>query len=586
MHIDFRADRGFWLATSKATTIKDDRLLEDRRKLGAFYTPEPLSEILSRWSIQTASDNVLEPSFGGCGFLQSARARLVELGQQAPKDHIFGCDIDPVAFQYLAKVLEGPVDLKRFLQSDFLTVSDPDGWPAKFEAILANPPYIPYQTIEGLRRDELGAQLMGIPGVGGRASLWAYFMAHAVSFLAPGGRMAWVLPGAFLQADYARPIREHLAKSFRRVAAIVLQERIFLEEGTDEETVILLADGHQLAPLREGIDLADATSLEHLKSRISDWDAGRLEIVDGARPAALSLSTEARAALHLLDCDTDSHALGVLASIQIGLVMGANKFFVLRDAELEAAGLEPGDCSYILAKFQPVQGLSYSALDHCQYLHDGGRGLLAGDATNEPSSRLHAYYDTFTEIEREKVGTFRKRSTWWRPHDGRVADAFFPVMHHYGPRIVLNPDACANTNTIHRVYFKQTLAPLQRKLLAISILTSYSQLSAELVGRRYGSGVLKHEPREAEKIRILMPSAHGATINAAFQKVDRALRSGDRQLATELADRLVYSACGLPDPDVTSKTLSAALTAVRERRRPGRRARDVIRQELPKHSPT
>lgn len=574
------------MATSAAVKRNSDRLLEDRRKLGAFYTPEPLSEILSRWSIQSPTDNVLEPSFGGCGFLQSARARLVELGQSAPKEHIFGCDVDPIAFQYLAKVLEGPIDLKRFLHSDFLAVSNPEGWPATFEAILANPPYIPYQAIEASRRDELAKQTMGVAGIGGRASLWAYFMVHAISFLAPGGRMAWVLPGAFLQADYAQPLRDHLAKSFRRVAAIVLHERIFLEEGTDEETVILLAEGHRLAPLRSAIDLTEASSLEHLQERVADWDAGRLEAVYGARPAALSLSSDARKLLDDLDARSVSQPLGDLVSIQIGLVMGANRFFVLRRGELAAAGLEEEDCSHILAKFQAVQGLNYSLTDHQRYLDADGRGFLAGDAATAPSGRLRAYYDTFDEEDRAKVGTFRKRTTWWRPHDGRVADAFFPVMHHYGPRIVLNPDGCANTNTIHRVYFDRAVAPLQRKLVAVSILSSYSQLSAELVGRRYGSGVLKHEPREAEKIRVLMPAVAADRIKAVFAKVDRALRENDRELATQLADQLVYSASGVNDPPCYSNTLVTALAAVRARRRPGRRTRETVRPELPTRSPT
>ena len=569
------------MATLAAVKKNSDRLLEDRRKLGAFYTPEPLSEILSRWSIQSPADHVLEPSFGGCGFLQSARSRLVELGQSAPKEHIFGCDVDPVAFQYLAEVLEGPVDLKRFLQTDFLAVSRPEGWPKAFEAILANPPYIPYQAIAASRRDELAAQTMGVAGVGGRASLWAYFMAHAISFLARGGRMAWVLPGAFLQADYARPLRDHLAKSFRRVAAIVLHERIFLEEGTDEETVILLAEGHQLPSLRSVIDLTEASSLAHLQERIAEWDAGRLKAAYGARPAALSLSSDVRTLLDDLDALAESQPLGDLASIQIGLVMGANRFFVLRRGELAGAGLEEEDCSHILAKFQAVQGLAYSIADHQRQLDADGRGLLAGDALSAPSERLRAYYETFDEVERAKVGTFRKRATWWRPHDGRVADAFFPVMHHYGPRIVLNPDGCANTNTIHRVYFGEGVSPLQRQLLAVSMLSSYSQLSAELVGRRYGSGVLKHEPREAEKIRVLMPAVSDRRIKAVFAKVDRALRENDRELATRLADQLVYSESGVDDPTAYSATLVAGLTAVRARRRPGRRAREIVRPAPP-----
>ncbi|HWE99553.1 MAG TPA: N-6 DNA methylase, partial [Caulobacteraceae bacterium] len=502
-----------------ATASKDERLLGDRRKLGAFYTPEPLSEILAQWCIQSPQDLILEPSFGGCGFLQSAYARFISLGQSAPRNHIYGCDIDPIAFQYLAEVLDGPVDLQRFLQRDFLDIAVEPGWPLKFNAILANPPYIPYQAIPSLQRNELASRPMGIAGVAGRASLWAYFMAHAVSFLVPGGRMGWVLPGAFLQADYARPIRDYLTKSFQRVAAFLLHERIFLEEGTDEETVILLADGHLASPVKAGLDLADASSLEGLRSRIADWDAGRLTTADGARPAALSMSRDVLAELGEFDCREDSSQLGSVASIKIGLVTGANKFFVLKCDELGAAGLDLEDCTHVLAKFQAVRGLTYDTADHLAHLQDGGRGLLAGDSYSEPNARLRAYFDRFTDEERAKVGTFRKRSVWWRPHDGRIADAFFPVMHHHGPRIVLNPDCCANTNTIHRVYFKDNPTSSQRRLISISILTSYSQISAELVGRRYGSGVLKHEPREAERIRLLLPSPHPNAINATFKKV-------------------------------------------------------------------
>ncbi len=44
--------------------VKDERLLEDRRKLVLPNTPERLSQILSNWVIRSASDTVLEPSFG------------------------------------------------------------------------------------------------------------------------------------------------------------------------------------------------------------------------------------------------------------------------------------------------------------------------------------------------------------------------------------------------------------------------------------------------------------------------------------------------------------------------------------------
>jgi type I restriction-modification system DNA methylase subunit len=67
---------------------------------------------------------------------------------------------------------------------------------------------------------------------------------HAVSFLAPGGRMAWVLPGNFLSADYSVKLKAELIKRFKFVTAISVSERLFLNQGTEERTVVLLCDGY------------------------------------------------------------------------------------------------------------------------------------------------------------------------------------------------------------------------------------------------------------------------------------------------------------------------------------------------------
>ena len=100
------------------------------------------------------------------------------------------------------------------------------------------------------------------------------------------------------------------------------------------------------------------------------------------------------------------------------------------------------------------------------------------------------------------------------------------------------------------------------------MLTSFSQLSAELVGRRYGSGVLKHEPREAEKINILLPDVRPTTIETAFDRIDKSQRSGDRGEATWLADALIFEAAGIQNWAKVSERLNKTLLEVRARRRP------------------
>lgn len=565
-----RNDLSGVLATG-GDTVRN-RLLEERRKIGAFYTPEPLSQILSDWAIRSSLDLVLEPSFGGCGFLQCAQTRLSALGCGQPRKQIYGCDIDPVAFDYLADVFQAPVDLSRFSQTDFLEVSPGGEWPESFSVVLANPPYIPYQELGTERRQTLSSTKWPIDGVAGRASLWAYFLTHSLSFLAKDGRMAWVLPGAFLQADYAKPIRTFLAGAFSRAAAIVIRERIFLDVGADEETVILLADGYQ-APASGHIELGQVETLDALRQLMADWDDGKWSgKKSNLRPAALNLSEGESDILARMEGLPDCKLLGDVASVQIGLVTGANEFFVLGDEGREEAGLRKEDCTPILAKFIAAPGAVFSVTDHLSFLAEGGRGYLVDSDGQCGNVRVQAYLETFSLKRRTETSTFKKRKIWSKPDDGRVPDAFFPVMHHWGPRLVLNPYGFTNTNTIHRVYFSETVDDVSRKLIAISLLTSFSQLSAELVGRRYGSGVLKHEPREAEKIRVLLPKLGPVAIEKAFNAVDRDLRSGNRDSAMRRADKLIFAAIKLDDREAVSTTLSGALEHIRQNRRPRRGA--------------
>jgi adenine-specific DNA-methyltransferase len=547
----------------------DDRLLEDRRKLGAFYTPEKLSQILSTWAIRTESDLVLEPSFGGCGFLQAAQSALLDVDCKSPRRQIYGCDVDPIAFEYLASVFGAPVDLERFVQGDFLKLQTPNNWPTKFDAILANPPYIPYQDIGTDLRAELSSRNFDIDGVGGRASLWAYFMAHAVSFLADDGRMAWVLPGAFLQAEYAAPVRRYLGRNFRRAAAFIVRERLFLDAGTDEETIVLLADGYRQPAEDASIALGEAGSLAELSDFIASWDRGEWQgNKEAQRPATLSLTADSKAQIAKLRSNKFYRTLGQVAKVQVGIVTGANSFFVIPDAARKTAGLSITDCKSVIGKFQAASGLDFADSDHANLIAAGGSGYLVDSHGRLPNDRIERYLNLFDEERRATVSTFKKRAVWSEPDDRKLPDAFFPVMHHYGPRIVINAARCQCTNTIHRLYFDAELKTHQRKLVAISVLSSFSQLSAELVGRRYGSGVLKHEPREAEKIEVLLPDLKPKQINSAFNAINRLLRKGDRQAAMAHADSVIFAASEIEGWASVSAALIDALGDMRRRRRP------------------
>ena len=226
----------------------------------------------------------------------------------------------------------------------------------------------------------------------------------------------------------------------------------------------------------------------------------------------------------------------------------------------------------------------------------GGRKLLLVDTDHpdieDDDSSIWRYLGTFGEAKRDSNKTFKKRKLWHRPDDGRTPDAFFPYMYQHGPRIILNEARTTSTNTIHRVYFKGEMSsegvgselpfPLApsgktisaetwRRTCAVSILSTFSQLSGELQGRSYGAGVLKHEPSEARRIRLVLPDFNSLEDpDRVFDKADTALRDGAPDAAREVADEFVLAALDGAARAEMKTVLSAALTAARRRRKPVR----------------
>lgn len=555
--------------------------LGKRRELGAYYTPEDLSDILSEWAIKDRSDLILEPSFGGCGFLKSAIKTITSLCPNANPTNIYGCDIDKAAFEYL-NALENASDIvSNFVEGDYLDVGSPPGWPNQFDVIFGNPPYIPYQRIPSEQRVSLRKIPTAAGRLGGRAGLWAYFVAHSFSRLAIGGRMAWVLPGAFLHVDYAEALRKHLGEFFERSAAFVIHDRLFLGEGTDEETVILLADGYRLLAKGGGsISLGQVASLVELKNSIRSWDAGTWTgSRSNERVATLAMSEDEVKLFSLARDSGICKPLGKFSRVQIGVVTGANDFFVKNLSSLKAGGMSAKDCDPVISKFKCLTGLSFSEKDHEIAAQRDERVFLVNGASRELNPRVQDYLSKFPKDRRESTSTFKKRASWSSTSDSNYPDAYFPVMHHYGPRLVLSDFGCNSTNTIHRVYF-DGLDDNERKLIALSVLSSFSQVSAELVGRRYGSGVLKHEPREAEKIELLIPNHIEGNLDEVFSTVDTLLRGSQRDAATEAVDDFIYA--HLPEVDAAAfgTEMRRILERIRQRRRPQKsRSREKVDEQ-------
>lgn len=530
------------LEVSSIADVPSDRFPEwgderaRRRALGAYYTPDHLSAVVASWAIRSANDRVLEPGFGGCGFLMAAKNRLVELGQIQAHDYIHGCDIDQAAFGYLKETFNAESNAQHFPLVDFLDTRPGDTWQgARFSVALGNPPYVSYQSL-GDNRAKYQAAIAGSewPGLSGRASLWAYFVLHALSFLKPGGRVAWVLPGSLLRANYAEHVKGVMRRNFRAAAIFHVHERLFTPAGVAEESVVLIAEGFRDA---KGCHLEECSveTVEELSIQLKGWGMS----VSGAAVASAASARVIRTGARI--DDVKAIALSEVLTARIGVVTGDNPFFLLSQQRADEEGIDVDDLEPIFAKGAMAAGLSFGK-PQLRLAAAAGRAcfLLSWDGKKKISAAIKRYLAKYPEQRIQTNSTFSKRRLWHETNQPMAPDAFWPVMRDLGPKLVLNPQKMNCTNTVHRIFFADAITPIQRKQIAVCLQSSYAQLHAEISGRSYGSGVLKHEPRDVERIRIpWSANTDAAHTAAAFDSVDAALSRGDHRAAMTLADEYV-----------------------------------------------
>lgn len=543
----------------------------ERKKLGIFYTPSEATRILCQWAIRTPNDRILEPSFGACGFLEASRDRLVELKSLNPSKHLFGCDIDPQAFSAFLQPKFGDSDLqKRFIKKDFLRVTPEEFSLKKFDAVIGNPPYISYRNMSSAQRTSAAEALKHSDySLDSKASLWAYFVAHGLNFLKPGGRIAWILPGSFLHAEYSGVIKDLISDNFERSLVIQLGQRLFSSEGTEENTAILLAEGWKRNFNRGTLKVDFASTLLDLQNVVSTWQAGKWEGKEyNTRIGYALLTNEVSKSICEIKERCETITLGDVADILIGIVTGANKFFVINQETAKQWNLPESSLKPILSKFNVATGIKLKPSDLKGFVTENFRCLLVDTSElKEEDLQLRVYLWTFPEKDKDENVTFQKREIWHQPNDGKIPDAFFPYMHHLGPRLVINNAGVTSTNTVHRVFFKPECNNTKAKASAISLLSTYGQLSAEIEGRIYGSGALRHEPSEAKRISLILPkNLNSREVEETFKNIDNLIRGNNHREVRKVADRFVLGDMPAKHSSRIIKIIDKALRAARARR--------------------
>jgi hypothetical protein len=471
---------------------------EALRETGQFWTPAWLARVMVSWVLAPRPAVLFDPAVGPGTFFAAAR----DLGFSG---ELAGYELDPAVLGEGYRLGLRPDDLAGVAVGDFLRAAPEPLYPA----IVSNPPYLRHHRLSEERKRELrrlAATCLGFP-LDGRTGLHVFFLLKCLRQLAPGGRLAFLLPADTFEGVSAPALWERLCQKYRLDAVLTFDEAAAPFPGVDTNVlVVLISQRPPAARVRWGrVWCRDPDSvLQLLAAR--DTPAG-------ASPVATFHQRDLREALATglsrppQPPGQAGVRLGTWARVLRGIATGANEFFFLTARQMREHGLDPAFFRRAVGRTRDCPGDILTRED-LERLDAAGRPTWLLDLGTQDRQALpaplRAYLERGEQAGLPQRALVRTRRPWYRMEQRQVPPLLFAYLGRRACRFILNQAEVVPLTGFLCVYpFDAAPAHVHRLWQALNHPATLKNLSR--VGKSYGGGAIKVEPRQLEALEIPHP---------------------------------------------------------------------------------
>ncbi|UCE16443.1 MAG: N-6 DNA methylase [Candidatus Bathyarchaeota archaeon] len=531
--------------------------IEEQRKLGKFETPKHIAKFIVKWAIRKRDDLVLEPCVGSGILFFEAIQQLKQFHTSGDAlKNVYGVDIDSVAVENVGKKIGPDLSVNsNVIHMDFLRTIPNKELPL-VDVVICNPPYTRHQHLDQDYKKEIAKSIEQKTGIelSRQSSIYVYFLIHASRFLKEKGRMAFILPSNFLNVNYGVAVKKFLVDKFRIIAIILFPEKrllfpnaitttciVFLEKKKNKKNVVKFLKLNSMADNQNLLSAIENPSLLIQKN----WAT-----VNKIRQVSLDPMKKWN---HYFYPDIEDVRglvpLKVVAKVKRGIATGANDFFTLSDEEVQKLGIEQRFLKPVLARARNAPLLDFTSKDF-QNLRENGKKvwLVSSDLAKDKlrGTNLLTYIKQGEMEELHLRHLTRCRRIWYSSEKRSPSPIILTYMSRKKPRFIFNEAGMLVLNTFHFVYPEGKAIRNRVELKALlAYLNSNEALNLlRRVGRVYGGGLLKIEPRELERLPIMdfvrLADSNTEALANLFEQLCKSVRkgSGEQEILKEI-DRLV-----------------------------------------------
>jgi len=521
---------------------------DERHRLGQYYTPTPIVELITEMCIRSPNDKILDPGCGSGTFLVKAYYKLEELKKEENpliKDEdlhkeilnqLFGIDINqfPASLSSInlaTRNLNIKSDVLDVFVSDFFKIKPSTALLPEegFDVVVANPPYTRQEEMEykdQIRKEALTYSDGTKIDISAQAGIYAYFFTHSAKFLKNGGRMGYITSNTWLDVGFGEGLKQFFLDHFRILAIVEFDSAVFgtalvntcvsiLEK--DEDVEKRQKNFVKFVRFKKPMEIGKVVSATW--STNQDYEDEQIRITSKSQEM---LQPEDRWGKYVRAPSVYFRILnkpliaqlGDIAEVRFGVKTGANEFFILDKEQVKLWGIEKAFLRPIATSIRELTSIELKPEDvknQLLWVH-GSKDEIKNDNVLKYinyGEEIEIATKRGTRIARESVKgvqnlrTCRQRKIWYDLGEYRIPPIIAPYMMWERVIFFENKANALPINTLHSVYPKDEKHIEFLLGLLNSTLTSFL---LELTGRSYGGGVLKVEAYELKNLLIIDPN--------------------------------------------------------------------------------
>ncbi|MFN3409809.1 MAG: Eco57I restriction-modification methylase domain-containing protein [Limisphaerales bacterium] len=468
---------------------------EALREKGQFWTPLWLAKPMAGWVTELNPKTLFDPAVGPGTFFAAARA-VGFAGE------FTGYELHERSFLDGGRLGLSPADLQDVVVGDFISARL-DG---AFPAIVSNPPYIRHHRLGDLRKLELrriAERVLGFP-LDGRVGLHVYFLLKCLELLAPGGRLAFLLPADVCEGISSRAFWNRLCERFRLEAVLTFDAAAAPFPKVDTNAMVFLISNNAPQDCLRWMRVLerDSDAITQALLGLSNGNGDHRALICQERKLAEALATGLSRPPR--SASSEGVPLSHFARVMRGIATGANEFFFLTRQQIADLGLDARCFVRAIGRTRDCSGDTLKP-ETLAALERQGRPTwllsLDGTAKERLPAPLRSYLEQ-GELQRlHERALIQSRRPWYKMEQRMPPPILFAYLGRRDCRFILNEAGVVPLTGFLCVYPWDSRPDAVRRLWrALNHPATLKNLA--FAGKSYGGGALKVEPRQLDTLEI------------------------------------------------------------------------------------